>query len=512
MNQSPVVKVRVFRYHKGMDKPIYETYEVPRLPKMTVLDALEYITEVLGSDIAYRSSCGIMRCGQCGVLVNGKAVLACKHMIDADEITIEPLPNFPVLKDLVVDFSQARNKLQKILHFLREKPSDFPEPINDEEMKKVREFSQCIECRVCMSICPIMKGYREWLGPTFYAWVSRFNMDPRDTAKNVRLEKIRDELWYCAACSACKVFCPWEVPIWDGINELRSVVVETGFMPKTLKDALTNTLNYGNPWGVHGKRDQWVEGIKVKRLPNERAEVLYFVGCAASYETRAQSLARSAIKIFERAHVDFGILNNETCCGEPALRLGERGLFELLASENIKNFKECKVQTIVTTCPHAYDIFVKEYPKLGSSFTVKHYTQFISDLIDKNKLKITKRLDKIVTYHDPCFLGRHNGVYEAPRKILESIPGLKLIEMPRNKENSFCCGGGGGRMWFEESPMKVKERPCVTRSKEAASINPNIIVTACPFCLINLEDGIKVIEKENEIQVLDLMELLATVV
>lgn len=514
MSQNSTVKIKVFRYHEGMDKPIYETYEVPRLPKMTVLDALEYITEVLGSDLAYRSSCGIMRCGQCGVLVNGKAVLACKHMIDADEIIIEPLPNFPILKDLVVDFSQTRTPLQKLLHFVREKPSEFPELIDDNEMKKMRDFSQCIECRLCMSVCPILKGYPEWLGPTFFTWLSRFNMDPRDAAnaKYTRLEKIRDELWYCAACSACNLVCPWEVPIWIGINELRSGVVETGYMPKTLKDALTNTFNYGNPWGVHGKRDQWTEGVEVKKLPKEKAEILYFVGCTASYETRAQRIARSAVTIFEKAQIDFGILSDEKCCGEPALRLGERGLFEFLAAENVKRFNECKVDNIITTCPHAYDVFVKEYPKFGGSFTVQHYTQFISDLIDKNRLKINKRLDKVVTYHDPCFLGRHNGVYEAPRKILESIPGLKLAEMPKNKENSFCCGGGGGRMWFEESPLKVKERPCVARAKEAASVEPNIIVTACPFCLINLEDGIKVIEKENEIQVWDLMELLSNLI
>ncbi|MEM2562249.1 MAG: 2Fe-2S iron-sulfur cluster-binding protein, partial [Candidatus Bathyarchaeia archaeon] len=414
MNSGSTVRVRVFRYHKGMDKPRYETYEVPRLPKMTVLDALEYITEVLGVDLAYRSSCGIMRCGQCGVLVNGKAVLACQHKIETDEITVDPLPNFPIIRDLVVDFSQARNDLQRILHFVRGKAAEFPEPIDDEKMKKVRDFSQCIECRLCMSVCPIITGYKEWLGPTFFVWVSRFNMDVRDAAKNMRLEKIRDELWYCAACGSCEIICPWEVPVWEGINELRSEVVESGFIPRTLRVALTNVINYKNPWGLRGKRDQWAQGMKIKRLPGEKADVLFFVGCTASYETRVQNVARAGVMVLEKANVDFGILGDyESCCGEPFLRIGEKGLFELLANENIENFKRCEVKTIVTICPHAYDVFTKEYPKLGISFTALHHTQFLSDLIDRGKLRIARRLDKVVTYHDPCFLGKRNKIFEA---------------------------------------------------------------------------------------------------
>lgn len=509
-----VVKVRVFRWHEGMEKPRYEVYEVPRLPKMTVLDALEYITEVLGVDLSYRSSCGIMRCGQCGVRVNGKSVLACAHLIDTDEITVEPLPNFPVLKDLVVDFSRVRTPIQRIFCFVRDKPpATFPEPITHEEMKEAYTFSQCIECKICASVCPTVSGYPEWPGHFFMAWILRFNKDPRDagSAKEKRLEAIRDELWYCSACYACQLACPWEVPIWKGINDLRKDVVETGLLPRTIKSALTSMMNYGNPWGTASKRDAWLQDLKVPRLPSEGTEVLYFVGCTPSYDARVQNVARSMVAALEKAGVKFGILSDEVCCGEPALRIGELGLFEMLATRNIEMINNCRVDRVVTTCPHAYDVFVKEYPKRGSTFNAQHYTQFLAELIDKGRLKFRKRLEKKVTYHDPCFLGRHNKIYDEPRKILENIPGLKLIEMPRNKENSFCCGGGGGKIWFAEDPQKVRERPCLIRAREATSLEVEIIVTACPFCLINLEDGVKVIEKEETVRVMDLAELLAHV-
>lgn len=479
------------------------------MPKMTVLDALEYITEVIGADIAYRSSCGTGRCGTCGVLVNGKPVLACMHPIKEEEITIEPLPNFPVLRDLVVDRSNQHEIVKKVKPFLvRKRPYNFtlgfsPDNVKNEELRLAERFT-CVHCMVCVATCPIIPGFKDWLGPRSFALTCRFTYDPRDDED--RIKDVHDQLWYCASCNACNNLCPYELDIRGGINDLRSKVVEVGLVPRTLQDALSNIYKYGNPWGgLRDKRTQWSEGLNIKKIPEEKADYLYFVGCTPSYDIRAQEIARSTVAIFQKAKIDFGILGKgEICCGEPALRIGEKGLFEMTAKENINTLNRCGVKKIVTTCPHGYNTFKKEYLKYGGDFEVTHHTQLILELIEKNKLVIDKKVNKVVTYHDPCFLSKHNNIYEAPRKILESIPGLTIVEMPRNRENSFCCGGGGGRMWFEE---KVEIRPSTIRAQEAAEVKPDIVATSCPFCIINLEDGIKTIGKE-EIKVKEITEIL----
>jgi Fe-S oxidoreductase len=208
--------------------------------------------------------------------------------------------------------------------------------------------------------------------------------------------------------------------------------------------------------------------------------------------------------VLNKVGVDFGILGNEErCCGDPILRLGERGLFEMIAEENLALFEKYDISRIVTTSPHCYNTFIEDYTQ--KSFELQHYTQLLSELVEQGRLKFSKKVDKVVTYHDPCFLGRYNDIYEEPRKILEAIPGLTFVEMPRNRENSFCCGGGGGMMWMEE--ILSEERTCLKRAHEAVGIKPDIIATACPFCLINLEDGIKVLNKEDIVQVKDIIEL-----
>jgi Fe-S oxidoreductase len=208
-----------------------------------------------------------------------------------------------------------------------------------------------------------------------------------------------------------------------------------------------------------------------------------------------------------RAHakcgVDFGILGNEeTCCGEPIFWLGEKALFEMFAEKNLNLFRKYSINRIVTTSPHAYNIFLKEYPR--NNLKVQHHTQLLLELLKQGKLTFSRKVKKTVTYHDPCFLGRYNDVYDPPREILRAIPGLKLVEMPRRREESFCCGGGGGMMWMEEF---ASEKTNVKRAREASEVEPDVIATACPFCLMNLEDGVKTINQEDKIQVMDIIEL-----
>jgi len=241
------------------------------------------------------------------------------------------------------------------------------------------------------------------------------------------------------------------------------------------------------------------------KTPDYKSPLLYFVGCTPAYDPRSQEIAKSLVTIFNSAKVNFGILGNkERCCGDAILRLGEKGLFQELAETNIKNIQDLGSPPVVTTSPHCYNTFKKDYPPFGGNFTVLHYTHVLSDLISKQELRFSKEINKTVTFHDPCFLGRYNNIFEEPRSILESIPGLKVIEMGRNREDSFCCGGGGGRMWLGETKG---DRPCVIRAREAAQLGVDILVVSCPFCLLMLEDGVKVIEKDRELDVKDLAEL-----
>lgn len=292
----------------------------------------------------------------------------------------------------------------------------------------------------------------------------------------------------------------------ENIKRAREFLVEHGVVPKTLQDALIKTYRYGNPWGgVPTNRDEWTEGLNVKNFSKgDEAEILLFVGCTPSYDPRVKEVVRSIAYVLGKAKVDFAILGNEErCCGAPILRMGEKGLYEMLVEENLKLFEKYDVSRIVTASPHSYNAFINDYPRKG--LEIQHYTQFVLQLMEQGKIELSEKLNKITTYQDPCFLGRYNGIYEDPRKILESIPGVTLVEMPRNREDSFCCGGGGGMMWMDELS---EERTCTKRAQEAAGLRPDIIATACPFCLINLEDGIKVIDMEDRIKIRDIMELI----
>jgi Fe-S oxidoreductase len=316
-----------------------------------------------------------------------------------------------------------------------------------------------------------------------------------------------DAIYSCCNCAACKERCIYDYSQYTILlsEALRAEAVEAGIVPKTIANALENTYKHGNPWGrSSGERSNWAKDLKLDTLgKNKSVDVLYFVGCTASFDPRVQEVARSLVTIFRKAGVNFSILGNEEkCCGSEMLTTGEKGLFEMLRDQNIETFKKYGVRKIVTSCPHGYNTFTNNYPK--GEIEVQHHTQFILELLEKGKLKLSRRIDKRVTYHDPCYLGRYNKIFEPPRKLLEAIPGLRLIEMPRNRKNSLCCGGGGGRIWIDET---VKDRPSKIRANEVENVNANVVATACPFCLIELEDGIKIIDKEGSIQTKDIAEL-----
>ncbi|MCW7075784.1 MAG: (Fe-S)-binding protein [Candidatus Syntrophoarchaeum sp.] len=321
------------------------------------------------------------------------------------------------------------------------------------------------------------------------------------------------ELWDCTSCGTCTSRCPRSLDPAEVIFGMRSLLIEEGRgVPKTIMEALESTVKNGNPWGRSKmKRTEWLQDFEgeVKDLTGgATAELLAFIGCTPSYDPRVQDVARAFATVFNAAGVDYGILGNEeSCCGSEMHAMGEEGLFEMLVEENIELFGGFEVKDMVTISPHCYNAFSNKYSEYADvNFGVKHYTQFLAELIDKDGLELSKELGKVVTYHDPCYLGKHNSIYDEPRKVIEAIPGVTFVEMERSRERSLCCEGGGGMMWNEGAEG---ERTAVVRVRDAAEQGAEIIAVACPFCMLTLEDAVKTAGYDDQIIVKDILELLA---
>jgi Fe-S oxidoreductase len=320
-----------------------------------------------------------------------------------------------------------------------------------------------------------------------------------------------DEIWACTTCRACQEVCPSYNEQMSKIIEMRRylqmvAVTETG------REPLKNMRVRGHPWrGTTYSRTDWAEGLDIKVLGDDSdIDVLYFVGCTGAMEDRSLKIAQATAKLLKIAGVKFGILGEEeTCCGDPARRLGAEHIFQMLAQTNIQMFQMYNVKKIVTACPHCFNTLKNEYPQFGGQFEVVHHTQFIADLIKENKLKVTKACDALVTYHESCYLGRYNNIYQAPREVISSIPRVKMVEMARHHQDSFCCGGGGGRMWLEEN---IGQRISEVRLKQALDVKAEVVATACPFCLQMFEDAAKARGVDESLKVQDISELILAAV
>ena len=317
-----------------------------------------------------------------------------------------------------------------------------------------------------------------------------------------------DKIWSCVTCGSCMEQCPVCNEHVDKIVDMRRymVLMESNFPPE-VQAVFRNMENNSNPWGIGwATRADWAKDMGVKILSEDsNVDVLYWVGCAGSFDDRNKKISTSLVNIFNKAGVNFGILGaEEKCCGDSARRIGNEYLYQMLATETIEILKGYNVKKIVTQCPHCYNTLKNEYPQFGGDFEVVHSTEFILDLIEKGKLKLTKPINKTVSYHDSCYLGRYNTVYNPPRKVLEAIPGINLVEMDRNMTKSICCGAGGGRMWMEEH---LGKRINEMRLQDALDINPNLISTACPYCLTMFEDAIKEKDMQEALTGKDIIEL-----
>jgi Fe-S oxidoreductase len=317
----------------------------------------------------------------------------------------------------------------------------------------------------------------------------------------------RDELWDCTTCATCSSRCPKLVNPMETIIRLRSAFVEQGRVHPNVKTALESTFRQGNPLTMPREdRAAWASGLDLRPM-QAGVEYLYFVGCTPSYDPRVQKVTRSLVGLMKKGGVDFGILGvEENCCASEVRRLGETGLFEMMVEENQEKFHAAGVKRMFTTSPHCFNVFRNDYPK-GSGIEVRHYTQVLAEAIEKKNLEFSGRFEKKVTYHDPCYLGRHNGIFDEPRAVLTGIPGVKLVEMDRSRQKSLCCEGGGGRMWLEGTNPGV--RLAQMRIKEAMDTGAEVLATACPFCLLTLEEAAKQLNVEDRLRVMDIAEIAA---
>jgi len=359
------------------------------------------------------------------------------------------------------------------------------------------KLNLCMQCGMCAGSCP----WRIVDGP--------FNVRRLIRMAQLGVEGYEsdDILYGCTTCNKCVLKCPRGVTIIDIVKAMRAMIAETGAIPSVLRTVTGSVHSQGNPWSEpKEKRTEWMAGLDVPVFDEEK-EYFLFVCCTSAFDVRSRNIARSIVKVLNAAGVRYGVIGEEErCCAESVRKIGDEELFQNTARRNIELYKNKGVRKIITTSPHCFHTFTKEYPELGGDFQVFHYTQLLADLLKEGRLKLSKTLDKKITYHDPCYLGRHNDVYEEPRQLISAVSGGNLVEMGRIRQESLCCGGGGGRLWMETKP---EWRFSDLRIMEACETGASILATACPYCISMLEDSRKTKNKEDEIEIKDISELVA---
>ena len=400
----------------------------------------------------------------------------------------------------------------------RIEPIDFEKPetevrfgsarAGDMTWKQMLDTMSCTECGRCQDVCPAYNTGKP-LSPKLLIMNLRDHLLSQSEAPIVPHAVIDDVVWDCVTCGACVQECPVGIEHIDHVIDLRRnlVMVESRF-PDEAGTMLRDVDRTSNPWGKpQADRMQWAEGLGVRVLqPGERPpEVLFWVGCAPAFDERARKAAVSTAKLMQMAGVDFAVLGpREACTGDPARRMGDEYTFQRLAGENVATLNQSGVQKIVTTCPHCFNTIGNEYADFGGTYEVVHHTQFLADLVNEGKLAPMPS-ERTITYHDSCYLARHNDVREAPRELVSAVG--QAVEMPRNRERTFCCGAGGARMWMEEK----RGRPInQERVREAVATGAETLAVACPFCTVMLDDGVR--ETGAKLQVFDLATLLAEAV
>jgi Fe-S oxidoreductase len=400
--------------------------------------------------------------------------------------------------------------------------------IEDFTWKQLFDTDACTVCGRCTSVCPahatgkpldpreIVLKVGEVMAATGSPPVSPpvGVVGDIDVSADSVFERITsEEIWACTSCKACDEICPVNIEILDKILDMRRylTLMESDFPPE-LGNTYRSMENSGNAYGLNqGERGDWadqLEGVEIVEAgsPLEH-EYLYFVGCAGSFDDRNKKTSRALAKLLQRAGIDFAILGpSELCNGDQARRSGNEYIFQMLATQNVEAFNAMGVKKIITQCPHCFNVIKNDYPQLGGNYEVVHHSQLLDELVRDGRLSLAgASLEERVTYHDSCYLGRHNDVYLAPRRVVGSLAGIDLVEMPRNGTRGMCCGAGGARMWMEESTGKKVN---TERSQEAIATGATRVAVACPFCYVMFDDGVKGEGKDEEFKVQDIAEIL----
>jgi len=377
----------------------------------------------------------------------------------------------------------------------------FAEIVEEVKRAGAKTCELCYQCGKCDVVCPWNK-------------VRDFSIRRimREAAFGLT-EVDGEDIWRCTTCGTCPAECPRGVgQIEDGVA-LRRIASEYGVYSESARPVPTvkgSLSSEGNPLNEERQdRAAWAEGLPIKTF-EEGMEVLYFVGCYYSYDPRLKKAAVATANILNKAGVDFGILGaSESCCGESIRKTGAEDVFRALARENIKTFIDNGVKKIIVSSPHCYHTFANEYPEFMVQFEIVHMSQFLLQLFNEGRLELTGEYAKRVTYHDPCYLGRHNGIYDAPRELLARVPGLELVEMRDSREESLCCGGGGGRIWMD---TPKKERFSDLRLAQAQAEGAEVLATACPYCVTHFEESRLNLDEEEDVEIRELTEILQEVI
>lgn len=404
-------------------------------------------------------------------------------------------------------------------------PDDFAKTITkieDFTWKDLMDLDACTACGKCQEVCPATNAEKplspKWVildlkqamyGKPSYPHGYKGKIQSKEEGGNLPDLITQETLWSCTTCRACVEACPVGIDQLTKIIELRRTLITDNKAPNNLLNTLKNIRSRSNPWGQPiEERERWTLGLDVPKIDTTTDfEYLYWVGCAGAYDTRNQNIAKTMVRLLKIANVKFAILGKkEKCTGDTARRAGDEGLFQELAIENIETFKNTNVKKIITHCPHCFNTFKNEYPEFGlKDVSVFHHTEILWELIKQGKLTMTKEISQEITYHDSCYLGRHNGQYDAPRNILNKIPGLKYIEMKNSREKGTCCGGGGAQLWYESPGKQIN----VSRLNEVKESSAKTVASACPFCTIMLETARTLDKSDSAPTIQDISELVA---
>ncbi len=377
--------------------------------------------------------------------------------------------------------------------------------------KQILDFDACTRCGRCQDVCPAAITGKVLSPKNVIVKLSEVAFKRSAAQAGAIHGKVIDaqELWDCTTCMACVNACPVAIDQLGSIIDLRRYLTLTeGAVQSSGANAMNSMERQGNPYGLpKADRLKWTEGLDVPRAAaGEEYDVLFWVGCAGSYDQRAQKISRAFVKIMQMAGVKFAVTQEERCNCESARRLGNEYLYQMATTENIENLRKFSFKRIATTCPHCFNTIKNEYPQFDGKFEVIHHTQLINELLTNKRISPKRSNHAMITYHDSCYLGRYNDIYEPQRAILQSLNGARVVEMPRSRANGLCCGGGGGRMWLEENTgSRINQR----RVQDVLEVKAQTVASACPFCMTMLDDGAKALQVDEKLERKDIAELVA---